>query len=308
MLNHEVRLFEKCLRRVKPNIDIEDRNKVELRRIDAGNSTAQNYCILVSDTPHYFVKIYDKRVKYLSKLQKLSIQYNFLVYPIADFSIGSKRCMVTDWLDGKIITGTQSEAFQVAEILKTIHTQKYSAKLYKLRIKLELRRYLLYLEQNKVEFKHKREIVSYLVKNSALCRKEFSLTHRDVHKRNLIKDSQDIIHLVDYENVCISDPWRDLVYACFFHEKEENKFWEMVINYYFDFNVPEDFWITMKFYCYLHLLRMILCEHQNGNYKNIERLAKSIWKNWNCYNDYLPKWKIHLELMETLGKKNYYTE
>lgn len=291
MLNHETRLLKKCIRRVKSHLNKEDKYTARIKGVNTGNSTARNFIIFIRNTPRYFVKVYDKRVNYLSKLKKLSSQYNFFVYLIADFSIGSKRCMVTEWLEGKSIAGVPSEAYQVARILKTIHSQKYSAKLYKFRVKLELKRYFLYLKRYKVEFKHKQEIITYLAKNYPLCRKEFSLTHMDVHRRNFIIDSNGIIHLVDYENLRIFDPWRDLVYACFFHDKEENLFWEMVIKNYFDFDIPEDFWITMKYYCYLHLLRMIICEHQKGNLENVDLLVKSIWENWNCYNDSLPKWK-----------------
>ncbi len=290
-LNDNKKFNKKILRKVRPFSSKEDRYTAKIKRIKKGNSTAQNYCILIRNTPRYFVKVYDKKVKHLSQLQYLRRQNDFFVYPIVDFSVGSKRCMVTDWLDGEDISGTPSEAYQVAEILKFIHSQKASVKHHKLHYKLELKRYLLYLTVKKVDFMHKQEIISYLLNNSALCRKECSLTHMDVHRRNFIIDSNDIVRLVDYENLCITDPWRDFVYACFFHDREENLFWEAVINYYFNDNIPEEFWITMKYYCYLHLLRMIICEHQKGNYETIDRLVKSIWGNWNCNNCNLPKWK-----------------
>lgn len=286
------RFYEKILRKVRPFLNEEDRYSAKIKKIKKGNSTAINYCILIRNTPCYFVKVYDKKVKHLSQLQYLSNQNNFFVYPIIDFSVGSKRCMVTDWLDGEDISGTPSEAYQVSEILKSIHSKKTSVKHHKLHIKLELKCYVLYLTVNKIEFMHKQEIISYLLKNSDLCRKEFSLTHMDVHRRNFIIDSNDIVRLVDYENMCITDPWRDFVYACFFHDRVEDAFWEAVIQNYFNNNIPENFWITMKYYCYLHLLRMVICEHQNGNYENIDKLVNSIWKNWNCNNGNLPKWKI----------------
>lgn len=290
-LNDNTKFYKKILRKVRPFLNKEDKYAAKIKRIKKGNSTAQNYCILIRNIPRYFVKVYDKKVNLLPKLQQLSKQNNSLANPIADFSVGLKRCMVIDWLDGKNISGTPSEAHQVAEILKIIHSQKTSAKHHKLHIKLELKRYLLYLTVNKVEFMYKQEIVSYLLKNLVLCRKEYSLAHMDVHRRNFIIDSNDIIRLVDYENLCITDPWRDFVYACFFHDREEDLFWEAVINNYFNNNIPEDFWITMKYYCYLHLLRMIICEHRKNNYENIDRFVKSIWKNWSLStNETLPKW------------------
>ncbi len=291
-LNDNTRFNKIILRKVRPFLNEEDRYRAKIKKIKKGNSTAQNYCILIRNTPKFFAKIYDNRVKHLSKLQDLSKQNNFFVYPIVDFAVGSKRCMVTDWLDGEDISGTPSEAYQVAEILKSIHSQKASVKHQKSDIKCELKRYLLYLTINKVNFMYKQEIISYLLKNTALCRKEFSLTHMDVHCRNFIIDSNNIVHLVDYENLCITDPWRDFVYACFFHDRAEDTFWEAVIQNYFNNNIPENFWITMKYYCYLHLLRMVICEHQKGNYENIDRLVKSIWENWNYNNGNLPKWKI----------------
>lgn len=292
--NDDARLYKRILMKVVPFLKSEDRYTAKIKKINKGNSTAHNYCIFIRNQPRYFVKIYDKKIKHLSQLQYLSKQNTFSIYPIVDFSIGLKRCMVTDWVDGEDISGTSCEAYQVAEILKSIHSLRNSKVHHKFHIKSELKQYLLYFAVHKVEFAHKQEIVSYLFKNATLCRSEYTLTHMDVHRRNFIIDSNNIVRLVDYENLCIADPWRDFVYACFFHDREEDLFLESVINNYFNDGIPEDFWITMKYYCYLHLLRMVICEHQKGNYENIDSLVKSIWENWNCNDNNLPKWRMRL--------------
>ena len=92
--------------------------------------------------------------------------------------------MITNWVEATDITGTFSEAYQVAKILKAIHSQKPTKKCSKNHIKRELKRYLFYLQINRINTLHMREIVSYLLKNINLCRDEFSLTHMDVYQKN----------------------------------------------------------------------------------------------------------------------------
>lgn len=268
--------------------------QIEVKRIDKGNSTALNYCVLIQNMPRFFVKLMDNRVKLLTCLQRITNQHQFLVPPVTCFPIGTKQCLVMQWVDSRNLSCTVDEAYQVAEILKAIHAQTVFTKHQKNSIKAELLRYIFYIRSNKIDFPHQKEIIAYLLKNMTLCRKKYSLTHMDVHCGNFLVDTNNRVRLIDYENLCVTDPWRDFVYACFFHDKREDDFWDAVLYSYFNSVIPSDFWSTMQYYCYLHLLRMIICEHRREKRKTINMLAELIWNNWNCNIDSMPVWKRYL--------------
>ena len=285
---------QKILQRIKPLLSESDSDQVEIRRVEKGNSTAQNYCILISGTPIFFVKTYERKNRIHSLLKLLDPEWDAIVCPLLDFSLGSKRCMITKWLECSKLAGNTSEAYQVADILKKLHAHVAPTKGKHTSHKLELRHYLQYLKLHKVEFAHQQDILSYLKKHTFLCRDVLALTHMDVHLRNFVVDNSGKIVLIDYENLAFTDPWRDFVYACFFHNKSEDAFWQTVILAYFENHVPENFWTTMKYYCYMQLLRMIICEHKKGNYTKLDSVVESIFKNWCCNSECLPAWRFRL--------------
>ena len=288
--NEKTRYQRIILQEVKDLISEKERNHIRIQKVNKGHSTARNYCVFVGDQPVFFVKVFRNIGNLSLQLQELSRKDNRFMYPISDFYIGTKRCMVTNWIKGSELTGTQAEAYQIAEILKVLHSHGFSSHSPLDGVNNELRKYRLYLAFHHVKMIHSEEILSYLLKNINQCNSNCSLTHMDVHLQNFITDSNGVIHLVDYENMCVTDPWRDFVYACFFHDKNEDDFWWTVLTQYFDSNIPDYFWVKMKFYCYLHLLRMIICEHQNMRYEKLDQIVHSIWTNWNCDHDDLPRW------------------
>lgn len=278
-LKNNSKIIKKILTKVRPYINEEDKYNVKVVGINKGNSMSQNYCILIKNTPKFFAKVYDKRIPSTSQLRKISKQTNAFLYPIVDFSVGKMRCMITEYIIGNELSYTKSQAYQVAEILKSIHSQGCNSIFQRNNIKRELFSSLSYLMIHKVNFTGKRDVISYLMKNVSLCRKNYSFTHMDVHCKNFIVDSNNNIYLIDYENLLITDPWRDFIYACFFHDKEETVFWETVLQCYFNNNIPEDFWLTMKYYGYMHILRMVICEHKKANYKNINELSNKWFRS-----------------------------
>lgn len=165
----------------------------------------------------------------------------------------------------------------------------------KVHIGLELFRHLLYVALHAVSIPHKKEILGFLKKNLSLCRKEYALTHMDLHAGNFHRDSQNTVYLIDYENIRITDPWRDLTYAIFFHEAEEDVFWYEFLRSYFNNSIPSDFWKIMKYYCYLQALRMMICSHQRKDQRHIDNLAESIWNNYHNNDQIIPAWYLRMD-------------
>lgn len=278
--------------RIKELLVTEDISSIDVIAVQGGNSLSRNYCVSFHNQPLFFAKVYPCRNGDYPLLQKIMGTISNGDKLVAVFRIGNNCCLITNWIEGSGVHGTVSEAQQTARILQSIHAMPVPIKARSSDVYVELLHYRIYLSVHQVNFPHKVEITSFLKENSGLSRNETTLTHGDVHQGNLIVDSRGTVHLVDYENFAVRDPWRDFVYTCFFHARSENPFWKEVLQTYFNGHVPAQFWATMKYYCYLHLLRMVICEHQKGNSKTIDLLANSIWKGWNCKTDSLPKWVL----------------
>lgn len=251
--------------------------KAEIERIDRGKSLAENFCILVESVPRYFVKKCVSDIPGLDAMKKLGENERGFNRILGEFRMdGRDRYIVMEWIDGQSLTFTEDQARQAAAILKKLHSVPLKEKRKANNLKLELIRYLIYIKTRNVSFPHKNEILRFLIRNWNTGRGYAALTHMDVHSGNFIVDRQGNVHLIDYENLCFTDPWRDFVYAVMLHPRHEDEFWRQVLLEYFEQQIPDEFWHVIKYYSYVQLLRMIICEHQRGNQDQIDFLAERI--------------------------------
>lgn len=269
---------------------------IEIVHLPAGRSLAINHCVSVHSVPRYFAKICkpSKRCLELMKsLTKTSPYFNRIEEVIP---IGVRTsCILQEWKDGDSLIFSAGEACQAAQAVKKLHSVMIPLRSPKVHIGLELFRHLLYVALHAVSIPHKKEILGFLKKNLSLCRKEYALTHMDLHAGNFHRDSQNAVYLIDYENIRITDPWRDFTYAVFFHEAEEDVFWYEFLRSYFNNSIPPNFWKTMKYYCYLQALRMMICSHQRKDQRHIDNLAESIWKNYHNNDQIIPAWYLRMD-------------
>lgn len=204
-------------------------------------------------------------------------------------------CILQEWKEGEALAFSANEARQTARAVKMLHSVPIPLGSPKVRIGWELFRLLRYAALHAVKIPHKKEILGFLKKNRFLCRREYALTHMDLHGGNFRRDSQNTVYLIDYENVCITDPWRDFTYAVFFHDPQEDAFWYEFLHSYFSNGIPYHFWKTMKYYCYLQALRMMICSHQRKDQRHIDDLAQSIWNNYHNDDQIIPAWYLRME-------------
>ncbi len=268
-----------------------DNGILTVSHIKKGHSTAVNYCVFRNQKPLFFAKIHKERITGIAIINQLNDHNQSFPRIIADRMVGHHHyCLITEWISGKELSLTENEARKTADILKVLHYAPVPDCDRHINPKLELLRYIIYIKTRHVRFPHKREILHYLRKNQHLHRNAYALTHMDMHCGNFMVDPAGTVHLIDYENMSITDPWRDFVYAVTFHGRKEDSFWLEVLRCYFDNQIPDSFWNTMKYYCYLHLLRMIICEHQKGNQWYIDYIATSIWEDFPCQSQGAPQW------------------
>lgn len=264
------------------------RGGVCVTHVNKGRSTAVNFCISADNTPRYFVKVYDAGaggnvIGSLDDDQLAGLEI------VADLSMEKgRRVMVTRWIEGRPLSGAADELQQMAALLERLH--KTRVRKAGSGIWLELLRYRIYIWRNRVTFPHKREILAYLKRNRKQARNGKALTHMDMHRDNFMVDAEGKVHLLDFENLMVTDPWRDFVYAMTFHDPKENVAWYQVLQNYFRGQVPMEFWPTIRYYCFLQMLRMVICEHQKANQKQIDMIVDTVWNDYDGLCAVKPLW------------------
>lgn len=158
--------------------------------------------------------------------------------------------MLLEWKDGTIISDSSQEFFSgnlqiAAATIKKIHNDTQCQE--KVRIddsfidEIESKSYLTRDE--------KRIIIQYVLSNlHYLNGRNKSVIHGDLHLRNILVANSDVV-FIDLDDVCWGDPFEDLVYAANLHGAKSEAYPNfMLLEYYFDNKIPEEFWPIVNVY------------------------------------------------------------
>ncbi len=285
----EKRIEKKLSRVLDEKID----GRLTLTRLSLGNSNAYNFRLSVDGEPRFFVKLSPNRPKMLDEVKLLSQRYAFLLTVKEEFMLGRLHCTLMPWLDAVTLLPSEENGAAAADIIKALHSERTTRRHKKVKTGMKFYACRMIITAKGIDFPHKKEIMRYLSENIPHDEGEYTVTHSDVHRQNFMQDESGRAYLIDYENLASSHPYRDLVYAAFFHQTAENGFWLSFLLRYFDGLPPRDFWRDARYYVYLHLLEMIICEHEKGTVNSPEEigyLADSTVADWHFENDELPKW------------------
>jgi len=226
----------------------------------------------------------------------------------------SRYFTVSEWQDGTALPTTESFAAQLASALRELHAVKMprgGAHLSRFSdLFSESEKYRTVIERRGISFPYKEEAFAYVSECEKALRARMSgkerykesrynrytgtvrepvLLHNDLHEGNVILTDEGRVHLIDYDNVCYGDPWRDLVYAALFHEDSRDRFWHAVLTEYFAGKIPDDFWRECKYYVYLHAMRMIVCCDSVARQDEVERIGASLRDAFPT-NELYPYW------------------
>lgn len=83
-----------------------------------------------------------------------------------------------------------------------------------------------------------------------------SIVHWDLHSRNMVLVN-DSIRFIDFDDVRYGDPYMDLVYMAndiVPATKKEQLVKYLFLQYYFDYNIPEDFWEIVNVYSIIKIV------------------------------------------------------
>lgn len=249
--------------------------------MSAGNSGSHNYSVSFFGKKEFFAKIYSKERS--TKRLREATEQNIIVFPIKEAAISPiYRITLSRWIEGSRIEKTKEEARRLAEKIRELHSLPIKNGTRPSKITREIGRYLFYITANRVDFAHKKELLSYInERKNRIKPLAAALLHMDLHLDNTIVTPSGELCLIDTQDVAVSDPIREFVYAACFHEEDEVEFWQEFLHAYFPDGVSARERELFAFYCHVHALRMIVSAHKNGQCEDINRIAKTVYTKFH---------------------------
>lgn len=271
--------------------------------LHAGNSLFNNFLIISNSGNMYLAKSCDKNIN-VSRFdlkKRLFFSGAAIADPIAEFDLKPEKifCTISEWIKGQTLDECISLshhtifclAKSVCNAIISIH--KYTTNYFPTQnLSLEINSYISYIKKERIIFPHMCEYFELIKKSGDMHSSHIGCVHMDFHSKNIIIDDNGKATLIDCEDLFITDPWRDFVYAVAFHNPRENLFWFSLILEYFNYVIPKEFWAITKYYSIIQLFRMIICNYKKENYLEIVRLSESLFITYNGLKNTFPVWSL----------------
>lgn len=262
------------------------------------SDSGKKYILRVSD-----ISLIDKRKNQFEILKQLNDKDIYCSKPIAFGILNENSCYtLLSWLDGvdarvAIKDLSDEDAYllgvEAGKILKEIHKleieeqsiswwDKYLPKMER-KINALLESSMQIPLQEKL-IKFYRDNV-YLMKNRPMC-----FCHGDYHLGNMIVNNGKI-GIIDFDKCGVTDPYDELKPFCW-NTMESEYFETGLIDGYFDYNIPDDFFKILKYYTIESMISHLPWAVNFGEEEVIimKKINELQMKWWNNFNLDIPTW------------------
>lgn len=229
--------------------------------IEAGLSLAEKFHVW-SNGSQYLVKITPESLNF-EKYEVLKKMYDEGITVVAAlkwkyYSENKLTVLVYDWISGENLEDilkkcSEEEKIQygkkAAKLIKQFHTFDISGfKRNNMPYSL-FKRYNFCLMRYRATFPYMKEIKLYIKRRKSVWKscERLSLTHQDLRPENILVYN-DRLYMIDFETADFADPYSDFVFCISMQPDYQHAYSRSLINSYFDFEIPEDFWQWTLFY------------------------------------------------------------
>lgn len=295
---------DKTFRQLQCRLETECEFKLKsLAPLHTGNSDSLTQIAYTSDDKKYIVKLIkaDKKyTTYINTLYALNSLSKVIPKCVKGFLFCEDAvCIVTEWIEGTEVD------FRCADIEKLDIATSYIAdivrKLHKFPVKNNGREFSVIndvsssfsiLTRYNIVLPHDKAYRKYLddPANIPCMNERRGYIHFDLHMQNIIKCEHSDYRLIDLELIGISDVWRDFVYAVCINHPDEQKFWLLFILNYFEDDIPEDFFRSVKFYVVLFMIMLVKSNYLNKTLEHHFMLAEKIFNEYGALKYDIPLW------------------
>lgn len=142
----------------------------------------------------------------------------------------------------------------------------------------------------------KRILIDYITSNIHLingrCR---SVTHGDLHLANILIQNSRVVFL-DIDDVGYGDPYMDLVYAANLqYTKREQLRYYLFLQYYFNYEIPGEFWRIVNCYSLIKGMGIIESEIRKSKNQNAVLSIDSLFKEHENMTRQEPNWFLRIQ-------------
>lgn len=209
-------------------------------------------------------------------------------------------CSVYPWLKGESlgqVWGSLGREEQIAwgvrcgKAMKKMHSVEGDARRDQIRRpEREYRHYHFYCWLKKVDFPHKKEFDHYFKENAGIFQgRPVCFVHMDFQPKNVMvsRDGQHM-HIIDYENCMVTDPWMDFMCNLCLCPPENENFAIGLLRGYFPEGVPGEFYQATSLMSVLALYRYAMWKYQK-NGKMAVQSAHDIYEMYDGLTNAVPR-------------------
>lgn len=274
--------------------EVTGREIVRTSIVEGGNKThKQHIKVYLSDGSMLLVKKCDPKQTQMLKTIMDKYPIHQFQRILGEYQLGSGVCYtLLEWKEGIIISDSREELFEgnlqiAAAAIKKIHSDTQCQDKVKIDNnfidEIERKTYLTNDE--------KKIIIQYVLSNLHYLNGRFkSIIHGDLHLQNILMTNSNVV-FIDLDDVCWGDPFEDLVYAANLHGmKNEAYSYFMLLDYYFEHKIPEEFWPIANVYSIKKAMLIIEDEiNRSPNHKSTLSMS-SILREHDYMSQDEPHW------------------
>lgn len=286
-------------------------NFIKKELINYGWSNETKYYVETNNQEKYLLRIY--RPEYSQKCHHdflMHKQLESLNIPIPK-AIKQGVCNECEYILQSWINGQRADnlidslnAFQqyqygieAGQILKKIHSIEFknSQENWNDFFNNKINRKIQNYNNCPLKLKHEREFLDviessrYLLKN-----RPYTFLHGDYHLGNMMINENNQLYIIDFDRCDYGDPYNEFD-RMHFNTIKSHVFATGMINGYFNYNIPDDFWLLIKLYNSINQISALPWAIPFGQ-QQIEimtKLAEQFFHSYsNFKNDLFPNWYI----------------
>lgn len=259
---------------------------------------------------HSNVKQYFIRINPLEKIETEKYRFNQMLYlssiglpiqkPIAFETVEDFIIQTFEWIEGEVLEDVLSSfdlqtqrklGIEAGKILKRIHDipSQYPID-WKSYIRRKFERKKVAHMQCGIKLNHERDYLKVLENQLDIKNREMSFQHGDYHVGNMLYDNGKLV-IIDFNRSEDGDPWQDFDRIAF-SVRISPEFAKGQILGYFDNNIPEDFFTTIRYYFSLNTFGSIAWAIPYGEQEvEVMQEMASMIQSWYKQSD-VPSWFI----------------
>lgn len=212
--------------------------------------------------------------------------------------------ILLSWIDAddaesKILQRTNSEQYEFGRVagnyLKEIHNTSKTIQpkddwdvLFNQKIDKKLKMYV----ESELKYENDDRLIEVVSRlREKLKPVQQVIHHGDYHLGNMLIDSNDTLHIIDFDRHDIADPWEEFNRLPFCYDVSPH-FATGLVDSYFDDKIPEEFWEMLCLYIATNALSALPWAIPYGDVEiaTMRRQTASVYKQYKHFSTVIPSW------------------